>query len=66
MAKKHPGDPVTCWLCDRTIGPDEPSNSLLGMGIFIVHVPCYERELHGRPPATRGKPARRARRGRAG
>lgn len=52
MRRASDGDDVKCWLCDRLIDPEESSHSMLGEGVFLVHLRCYERELGGAPKRT--------------
>jgi hypothetical protein len=36
---------VKCWLCSVIIQPDAPTYSMLGKGVFVVHLHCFERQL---------------------
>ena len=44
---KHTGGtaPRLRWICDRPLLRGDDVRSMLGYGVLLVHLRCYEREL---------------------
>lgn len=37
--------PRLCWICDCPLLRDDDVRSMLGYGVLLAHLQCWEREL---------------------